>query len=168
MKTVIFLDVDGVINTSETKEKCCGYRGIDDEKVELLKRLIDGVEGEIVLSSTWREERNKKSELGKYLDDKLVKYGLHIADQTPIIQWHMRGLEIIEWLREHRDVEYIVILDDENFGYEHYGLKPYWINTQDANEWCRSWPGLTERDVEFVTDNIGCFNLAPAILEERE
>ena len=51
---VIFLDIDGVLNSLDCKEKIEGYLFVEDKKIALLKELIDATGAKIVLSSTWR------------------------------------------------------------------------------------------------------------------
>ena len=51
---VIFLDVDGVLNNAYTTDRIKGYIGIDDNKVRLLKQIVDYFDAKIILSSTWR------------------------------------------------------------------------------------------------------------------
>ena len=54
---VIFLDVDGVLNTTTTVQKTPdGYTGIDDARVEVLAKTIEKIGGaDLVLSSDWKE-----------------------------------------------------------------------------------------------------------------
>ena len=111
---IIFLDVDGVLNSDEYFDKIKNLdiqgieRDIDVEKIKLLKKAIDATGAEVVLSSSWRYTRN-----AQYLKELLSKYGIYV-DSTPYIQ-NERGLEIRKWLSEHQDVEDFVILDDEIF-----------------------------------------------------
>ena len=51
---VIFLDIDGVLNCSTTKDLCEFYTGIEDKKVAILKQIVDATDAKIVLISTWR------------------------------------------------------------------------------------------------------------------
>ena len=74
---VIFLDVDGVLNTKYSKSRCGRFIGIDKDKVAQLKRIVDETDAEIVLSSTWRLGYNKDGhflqEHGVYLDRKFAE-----------------------------------------------------------------------------------------------
>ena len=56
---VIFLDIDGVLNedTTPTRTQSCALF-IDQEKLLRLKRIIDATQAKIVLSSTWRYDRD--------------------------------------------------------------------------------------------------------------
>ena len=55
---IIFLDIDGVLNAINTKERCQGCIGIDEEKVKTLSKIIDSFEYEpfVVLISTWKSD----------------------------------------------------------------------------------------------------------------
>lgn len=110
---VLFLDVDGVLNKANTKEKTvtwCSF--VEDIFVRRLKNIVDQTGCEIVLSSNWRYDAH--TELNPELDeleDKLSEYGLALYDFTPVINNHM-GQEIQSWLDAHTDVGSFVILDD--------------------------------------------------------
>ena len=54
MYNIIFLDFDGVLNSKYTKEKWKGWAGIEDEKLQLLKDIVDNTKSIIVLTSSWR------------------------------------------------------------------------------------------------------------------
>ena len=63
MRKIIFLDIDGVLNSMDYFEQtkdCKGYTEINPEKVKLLKEIVDRTGAEIVLSSTWRDLEKKK------------------------------------------------------------------------------------------------------------
>ncbi len=115
---VIFLDVDGVLNCCYSTESISGYTGIDDDKVERLKQIVDATGAEIVLSSSWRLGVNKDNDsldwAIEYLTKKLNAYGLKIYDVTPVVSSYTthRSEEIWSWLVDHPDVDKYVILDD--------------------------------------------------------
>lgn len=124
---IVFLDVDGVLNSSSTKDTCGKYVGIEDEKVELLKKLVDETGARIVLVSTWKEYwykepffKDKQDYLANYLDKKLDKYGLYAIDKTEDEVLN-RGDGILEYIHHLKwkgiDVKKFVILDDELFDY---------------------------------------------------
>lgn len=124
---VIFLDIDGVLNSdmyeaSRTEDSADGY--IDMSRVKLLADIINVTDAKIVLSSSWRLDWDKYSELcgedGKYINQCLAKYGLAIMDKTPFISFFTeRRMEILTWLSNHRsDVESFVVLDDIISGWD--------------------------------------------------
>lgn len=133
---IIFLDIDGVLNSELTEEYFGIYVGIEDSKVELLKQIIDATGAKIVLSSTWRLGRSRFGRLlegnREYLNEKLAKYGLEVFSQTEDLSRHgeQRGKEINDWLEKHDDVDGWLVLDDEFFwDFNTYGIMPHWINT---------------------------------------
>lgn len=112
---VIFLDVDGVLNSDDyfnriRKLDIHGIeREIDVEKVKILKKVIDETNAKVVLSSSWRYTRNAKK-----LKDLLANYEIYCMDSTPFMQ-NKRGLEIKQWLLDNEGIEDFVIVDDEIF-----------------------------------------------------
>ena len=120
MGFAVFLDVDGVLNTSTTvKQTPFGYTGIDDARVEILAHALEKYGGgDIVLSSDWKE-LNPKHDDYVYLVSKLKKYGLEISGQTFDSNLE-RGKGIKEYLEEHSEIEEFVILDDMTFDFERY------------------------------------------------
>ena len=124
---VIFLDIDGVLNTSDTfreiyyKFKETGKRKleIDEFRLEYLRSLIDQTCAKIVLSSSWRrffvKENNKilpHTEKGQRLYELFNNYNLEIYDITPVSNGN-REEEINIWLSQNNDVESFIIIDDE-------------------------------------------------------
>lgn len=135
---VIFLDIDGVLNCMHCKTKIDGFNFIMDEKIELLKQLVERTGAKIVLSSTWRfgwaymeapgeKDAFQQREIRHFLalKEKLHEFGLELMDYTPVINEGMnhRGEEIAQWLKEWEGepIESFVILDDLNGKY----LRPY-------------------------------------------
>lgn len=126
---VIFLDVDGVLNTSNTFKEIkrewqeTGKRRveIDIKRVGYLKEIVDATGALIVLSSSWRKlgsmdngvfksENLSVLEFIKILDS----FGLYIYDITPRCKSRMRQDEIMEWLKGH-DVDSFVVIDDDSY-----------------------------------------------------
>ena len=124
---VIFLDIDGVLNTSETfieRRKNYERTGvfnleIDEFRLEYLKRIIDITGAKIVLSSTWRHFFKKENDKvlptilkGKKLYDMLMRYGIEIYDKIPTTMGS-REEQIQSWLLNRDDINNFVIIDDE-------------------------------------------------------
>ena len=116
MGFAVFLDVDGVLNTSTTvKQTPYGYTGIDDARVEILAHALEKYGGgDIVLSSDWKE-LNPKHDDYVYLVSKLKKYGLEISGQTFDSNLE-RGKGIKEYLEEHSEIEEFVMRETRSFG----------------------------------------------------
>lgn len=128
---VIFLDIDGVLNTDETfiniyKEfKNTGNRRIeiDEFRVEFLSKIIKITKAKVVLSSSWRiffnEElkpvNNKSYELLKLLN----KYDIGLYSKTDYLGTK-RESEIDKWLLDNNNIENFIIFDDESFDLKKY------------------------------------------------
>lgn len=131
---VLFLDVDGVLNSMYTLEKTPnGYVGIDDQNVEMLAKVCNEFKMNIVLSSDWRDCIYKRDLDGKYLVDKLHKQGLYIMGTIPSIRSSQRGLEIRKYLDAYDSiVENYVILDDYTFDFRDMsGIGNHLVLTND-------------------------------------
>lgn len=105
---VVFLDIDGVLNYAGFKKRAFGYYFVDDEKIKLLKEIVDKTDAKIVLSSTWRLERfpdcrdtaPRSYKLYHKLVRKLKDFDLEIYSHTPILPKGCRGKEIEQWLQD--------------------------------------------------------------------
>ena len=129
---VIFLDIDGVLNCETTEEKIRHSRGIENEKLKLLKEIRDVSNSEIVLISSWKDEP-ANSIYRKYLVEKLAAYGMKIYAETEEEHWSLRVLGIRDFL-EKSDVDNFVILDDTEFrGYNDEDLRGHWIHTEETD-----------------------------------
>lgn len=140
---VIFLDVDGVLNSSyshsiATNEKGWMWDEVSDFHLEKLKRIVDETDAKIVLSSSWREyhpiltgEPKITDDLLKVLVKKFEKVGLSIYDVTPELRLQIRGNEIKQWLDSHSEIDkYVIIDDDYEFRYEQ---EPFVVRTTMTN-----------------------------------
>ena len=114
---VVFLDVDGVLNSRTTVQRTPeGYKGIDDARVEVLAKVIQKIgEADIVLTSDWKEMKPTDEDY-VYLVSKLNKYGLSISAHTKD-RWHNRGEGILVYWEKHPEIEEYVILDDCKFDF---------------------------------------------------
>lgn len=153
---VIFLDVDGVLNSPKSKTYApSGWRGIDNAKLKKVKAIVDATDAKVVLSSTWKTEIDKNmhhaSSDGKYMMNKFKYEGrFKIFDKTPDAENSShRGEEIRMWLDKHPDVDNFVILDDIDFDdMERFGVLDHLIMT-DYNI------GITDEDVEKAIEKLG-------------
>ena len=122
MDKFIFLDVDGVLNDSETMTSApYGGTGLDDSHLIQLKHLVDTTSAKIILSSDWRfndvnfrdlfpQWKTSKDDWF-YLTSSLMKFDLHIFDITKD-RCLTRGNEITMFLLRQTPPFSYVILDD--------------------------------------------------------
>ena len=153
---VIFLDIDGVLNSEKTCEEWHnktgegGYGGwfeeedtCTDENIKWgrdlfanLRRIVEKTDSVIVISSTWR----KYFSISKFKEMFLV-YGWEnapIIDKTGYDVRRHRGTEVKSWLKD-KDIESYVILDDDTDFLDEQ--VPYFVNTDGLI-------GLSESDTE--------------------
>ena len=119
-KFVVFLDIDGVLNTRHTVESTPkGCIGIDDTRVTILANAIKKYGGaDIVLTSDWKD-LGEDDEDYLYLISKLSKEGLTISGKIRDEE-NPRGFGVWEYLREHPEIEEYVILDDNTFDFRDF------------------------------------------------
>lgn len=122
---VIFLDIDGVLNSRsyDRKRNWNEQTDIDESRLPLLKSIVKATGAKIVLSSTWRQHWNRNPERcdadGEYINRTFAKFGLEIFDKTPGLGLYFdRPDEIRAWLNcIEEDVESFVILDDYRYNW---------------------------------------------------
>ena len=127
---VIFLDVDGVLNSKDDlmiyRERnnitsCILYDEVEDRPLKLLKEIVEKTNAKIVVSSSWRIgccRSGKESIFGDRLyiklENRLKDYGMDIYDITPSLNsGTQRGDEIREWISKN-PVDNFIILDDDS------------------------------------------------------
>lgn len=150
---VIFLDIDGVLNSDEyfDKIKNLNIEGIESEidvgKIKLLKNAMDETGARVVLTSSWRYTRNAQK-----LKKLLSNYDIYV-DSTPFMQ-NERGLEIKKYLSEHYDIEDYVIVDDEIFDSYDEDLMKKLVKISNGNG--RNFgEGLLSKDVDEIINRLG-------------
>ena len=107
---VIFVDVDGVLNSHKTIRKF-GHDFIDPILVALVERIVRETGAKIVISSSWRIDPKDMEKVRRAFSN------VKIFDQTPRINrdfpnWVERKEEIQSWL-DHHQVSKFAIIDDE-------------------------------------------------------
>lgn len=130
---VIFLDVDGVLNTCRTTRRTAtGYKFIGIKQIRKLRQIVISTGAKVVLSSDWRYDRDDPTQNSDYLELRmeLLKYGIHLYGFTPELPSCHRGKEIDQWLKEHDKVENFVILDDRT---DIELNKDHWVQTTMEN-----------------------------------
>lgn len=131
MRKIIFLDIDGVLNSQywytqmerNTPRDKYGY-AFDPNAVANLKRIIDETGADIVISSSWKsfgftdleniwQERCLPGTVIGITPNSVSDELLLNADLDKMELFHIRGEEIKEWLSKHgKNVSNYVIIDD--------------------------------------------------------
>lgn len=130
MSKVIFLDIDGVLNSSfwnDTHQmEISDGTLIDRKKVKLLSKLVQRTSAEIVLHSGWKywfdtDLTPLRAESEK-LQTLLLEKGLHISSVTPDYATEeikrtkkfslIKAKEILAYIEEHPEVQQWVVIDD--------------------------------------------------------
>ncbi len=152
MERILFLDIDGVVNSDEYFVRCRNREGdtlfIDPEKVKLLNTLKDIPNISIVISSSW----------GTSADTPLKNLGLEIPISGHTEHFYndfmCRGNEIEKYLNDHFDMctkfttlhklntlcKYVIVDDDDDML---LGQKKNFVKTNARK-------GLIEKDIEKV------------------
>ncbi len=104
---VLFLDIDGVVNSRRSSMRAGRIVGIDPDLADRVRRIIAETGCEVVLSSTWRLWEENVAEVRAEVTPEL--YGL-----TPSIPWSPRGDEVAQWLADHPEVTRYAIVDDND------------------------------------------------------
>ena len=154
---VIFLDIDGVLNSNfwneDHQREISDGKYIDIEKVKLLSELVKKSGASIILHSGWRfwfdEDAQPTRSEAKYLTELLKSEGMIVAGMTPDLTTEeirkakrfsaVKADEILTWLKDHPETENWVVLDDLELNNEK--IASFQVMT-DAEQ------GLTEEDVE--------------------
>ncbi len=130
MNKVIFLDIDGVLNSnfwndSHKKEISDGIL-IDEAKIKLLSELVKSTGAKIILHSGWKywfdaEIKPLRKEVEK-LKNMLEKEEIFIEGVTPDHSTEeirkskkfslIKAGEILAWLEEHKEFDRWVVIDD--------------------------------------------------------
>lgn len=130
MKRVLFLDIDGVLNSnfwndSHQKEISDGIL-IDEEKIKILAHLIKKANAKVILHSGWRtwfgQDLKPLRPESQRLVEMLNREGVSIDGITPDLTTEeirktkkfslVKADEILLWLEQHNEVIGWVVLDD--------------------------------------------------------
>lgn len=103
---VLFLDIDGVVNSRDSTVFKNSLWPLDPYKAFLVGKIQLDTGCEVVLSSSWRHHPDGVAQV----EERIVK----LLDKTPDIPNGIRGNEISQWLREHPEVDRYAILDDDS------------------------------------------------------
>lgn len=145
MSRILFLDIDGVLNSSSffqkmhEENKPYTDQTLDGNAVKLLESIVQTANCDVVISSSWRL-CNSKREIG----DILWRYGFRgtILDMTPDISLFDRKAEILAWIKDHPEATSFCALDDNPI------KLPFWIEVD---------PKLGLYDEYYIDLVLNCF-----------
>jgi len=118
---IVFLDIDGVLNSSEyfanVKPEAVEWDNIDESKVQLLKEIQNDTGCDFVMSSSWRNGwlKLRKYKMYKHAYKMFKKYGIDFDDdlaRLPNYGYGQRAEEIQDYVYHHK-VKHYVVLDDQ-------------------------------------------------------
>lgn len=163
---VIFLDVDGVLNSSEHRRRMLRQGDysilLEPHHLDLLRELVNASGASLVLISSWRKYWTKEGSIdsaGKRLEEALHQVGLSIYDKTPVLRDGTRSQEIEQWMKCHTYIDEYVILDDNDFLWSKK-LRPHWIC-------CPSDTGITTDLIKVALDVLSGNHLIPQETRDR-
>lgn len=132
---ILFLDIDGVLNSYRNAHSLESSRFYEKQKLELVKEIVKETDCKVVLTSMRLNFHDCKKDL--------TEGGLEIYDSL-MVPFVFKDIAIQTWLKKHSDIEKYVILDD-NF------LEMF----SDCFVKTSSYYGLTKRK---MNDVINIFN----------
>lgn len=146
---VLFLDIDGVLNSRRSAEAFGGYPHsfnidqmamFDKTALALIRKVVRKTRCAVVLSSSWR--------IGMEPVDTAAGLDLPIIDHTPVSweQGRKRGDEIKQWLAANPEVTKYAIVDDDSDMLDEQ--KPFFVKTDHING--LSWENY-ERLMELLS-----------------
>ncbi len=103
---VIFLDIDGVLNCTKTKNPRKFPYVVDPKLLARLNRLIDRTGAKVVLSSSWRLDP-----IGIMA---AKHWGVPFIDTCPDLPKRPRSEEILRWIAARPTASRFVVIDDED------------------------------------------------------
>jgi hypothetical protein len=110
LRRVVFLDIDGVLNTHQFRVRVNHWQVMDPVNVINLRRVIERTRAVLVISSTWRFLGNNWEETIRRVFSEAGWNNPPIIGRTPVLE--RRGREIATWLDEHEVLDFIIVDDD--------------------------------------------------------
>lgn len=154
---LIFLDIDGVLNSASTKKHEEGFPLLEDKKIKLLKEIVRLSEATLILHCSKKGEwfgdprlKVAQSKWANYLDRKLAQNGLKLEGKTGQEFVTSEGDAILESLRGYahiqKPVDSYLIISAKPYDYTKKKLNKNLILTDFENG------GLSENDVKTALD----------------
>ena len=157
MNKIIFLDIDGVLNSNQYWESLYkkGQKQypvrmefeLDPKCLRNLKKIVDETQAKIVVTSTWKRLPERMKKFKRYIP----MFGLSVYDETPCHPEGAdnRGAEIRQYLQEHQgEVDKFILIDDDVFP-DFNELTEYLVKTNFYKN------GLCENHVQEAIERLG-------------
>ena len=120
MRKVVFLDIDGVLNSGKYITQCPDFddpaQQLDPAAIARLNIITDMAGAVIVVSSTWRlafhGDLEKLQDCMKSYHIKAPVIGM--TPNKPNAVRNRRGKEIQKWIDDHHEIDKFVIIDDDS------------------------------------------------------
>jgi hypothetical protein len=156
VKPIVFLDIDGVLNSAEwlrsgepsmgpgavviVDDKFDASSHLEPSRIAMLNRIVEATGAQIVLSTSWRCLFGPGD-----TESMLRRRGLvaNIVGSTPRIYDVPRGREISAWLGDSGRDDYVILDDDADAGVGHDG---HFVQCRD---------GITESEVIEAIARLG-------------
>ena len=147
MVRVIFLDIDGVLNCTDTPNPLELPYIVDKRRLRVFNRLIARTRAKIVLISDWRHDP-----AGLFA----ARYhGIRYQDVVPDRPKKPRGNQIRAWLKKHPKVTRYAVIDDDDDQLDELTLfqpsNSTGLTARVANSIERYLVGKTDRDMRSGT-----------------
>ena len=117
MKKILFLDIDGVLNSEDWYENSYKRGELNDDLDPVLVKRLNKLDCEVVISSSWgcNDGQTWKALRRKGFNLKVIGYTEHYEIGS---DWIVRGNSIKKWLEENIGYDYnkkcrYAILDDD-------------------------------------------------------
>lgn len=154
---VIFLDIDGVINSNfwleSHQQEISDGTLIDKEKIELVAKIVNKTEATLVMHSGWRfwfdNTMKPIRKEAQNLINLLLDSGLSIYAMTPDLTTEeirktkmfskVKASEIFLWLKQNPNVHKWIVLDDIDLHNADLAIRQVRTNAE---------VGITEKDVD--------------------
>ena len=142
MRKILFLDIDGVLNSENWYENCYKRGELNDDLDPVLVQRLNKLDCEVVISSSWGCDNGQtwKALRRKGFNLKVIGYTEHHEMGS---DWIVRGNSIKKWLYDNCrgiDYQYAILDDDDDMLLEQ---KDHFVQTDFRH-------GVTDEHIEQI------------------